>query len=480
MNPAALLAVLAVLFAFLFGGANTAVAGDEGASSWHHGNRHDRKPSDAFLTTVAYFEQFYPLWFTYEQALLATKIAPPNRLVGPDKISPLYQTVVAINNDTLYASSVLDLSKEPAILTIPSTTVTYSILNLDPYGDISDTNLVAGKPGTYALTGPDWNDPLPPGVTRIQMPLNASTLIFRADRHSGFVDETADAEQFRESLKLASLSDYEIDPNTNATAVVPEIAFATPFKLAANALVAVAPIEFLKQLQKAVASPRTPPFSPYEQVLSDAFDNLFGNGEFTSPSASRDFADGARAAHAEIVNRYLSHTDTNGWINFTNIGAWGDNVIERSAITEYIQFGNGHDTAAYYHTFTDDKGAALNGSNPHGYVLTFPAGQPPKPNRFWSVTAYTPHAIELVPNSADKYLVASYTHNLATNMDGSISIYMSQDLNPGVPAPNWLPVPRGPFNIMLRFYGPEGDVADATYVPPAITRFKPAGHKHPY
>ena len=181
MKPVTLLAMLAASLA-IFGGATTGAAlNDRGDSSWQQGNRQNRKPSEEFLTTVAYVEQFYPLWFTYNQALLAASIAPPNRLVGPERISPLYQTVVAINNDTLYASSFLDLSNEPAILTIPPTTATYSILNLDPYGDISDTHLVAGAPGTYALIGPDWNwsEPLPPGATPVMMPLNASILIFR-------------------------------------------------------------------------------------------------------------------------------------------------------------------------------------------------------------------------------------------------------------------------------------------------------------
>jgi len=463
-------AVLALSLAALFLGTNSAAAGERGEFSRHNWDRGNRRQSDEFLTTVAYVEQFYPLWFTYEQSLLATTIDATNRLVGPETISPIYQTVVAINDDTLYASSFLDLSHEPVILTIPHTTVTYSILNLDPYGSISATNIVAGTPGTNALIGPGWSGLLPAGVTPIMMPLNASALLFRADRHSGPTNMTAEAREFRKTLRLATLSDYNIDPTTNATAVVPEYVFATPFKLAANALVAVAPIEFLKQLQKAVASPRTPPFSPYEQILSDAFDNFFGDGEFNRPSERRDFADGTRAAHAEIVHSYLSHTDRHGWINFTNIGDWGDRVIERSAITEYIQYGNGHQTAAYYHTFTDEKGAALNGNDPKGYALTFPANDLPQAKRFWSVTAYTPDAIELVPNPAEKYLVASYTRGLETNADGSISIYMSQELPAGVPKANWLPVPPGPFNIMLRFYGPEGKVAAATYLPPAIRR----------
>lgn len=40
----------------------------------------------------------------------------------------------------------------------------------------------------------------------------------------------------------------------------------------------------------------------------------------------------------------------------------------------------------------------------------------------------------------------------------------------GVPTANWLPVANGPFNVMLRVYGPEGSVANNTYVPPAVIK----------
>ena len=72
---------------------------------------------DAFHSTEDYVSQFYPLWFTFNQ----TRLAEPNRIVGPDNISPIYHYVVAINDDTVYASSFLDLSVEPVILTIPTT-----------------------------------------------------------------------------------------------------------------------------------------------------------------------------------------------------------------------------------------------------------------------------------------------------------------------------------------------------------------------
>ena len=87
---------------------------------------------DAFTTTAAYVVQFYPLWFTYYQS----KIASTNRIAGPDRISPIYHIVVAINDDTLYGSSFLDLMAQPMILKVPATTAAYSVLTLDPFGDI--------------------------------------------------------------------------------------------------------------------------------------------------------------------------------------------------------------------------------------------------------------------------------------------------------------------------------------------------------
>ena len=101
--------------------------------------------------------------------------------------------------------------------------------------------------------------------------------------------------------------------------------------------------------------------------------------------------------------------------------------------------------------------------------MTFPAGDIPQAKRFWSVTAYVPGTLELVPNAAKKYLVARYTPGLVTNPDGSITIYMAPTRPAGAPMANWLPVPRGVFNIAMRVYGPTGNTASPDYAPPPIT-----------
>jgi hypothetical protein len=419
---------------------------------------------EQYDTTVAYLEQFYPLWFTYNQSH-----GTPNRMVGPDRISPLYQTVVAINVDTLYASAFLDLTAQPVVLTVPSTQVTYSVLVLDSYGNIVDTPVSTTAPGVYEFVGPGYTGAPVAGVTPVTPKLNHMIVIFRADKYSSTNQEQIrQAEQFRKSLLMQTLSNWQTNPTGGAATILPELHYAAPFKTAADAMIAKQPVKFLQELQKAVAAPNTPPLSTDQQALSDAFNRLFAQGGDMS-----QFAAGAQAAHTAILQNYLTHTDKNNWIDFANIGTWAadrSGALDRSSITEYIQYGNNFQAAAYYQAFNDVTGASLNGSAPGGYVLKFAKPDIPQAKRFWSLTAYTPQSIELIRNDARQYHIASYSPGLKYNPDGSVSIYMAKKRPMGVPVANWLPVAAGPFNVMLRVYGPEGIVAKGDYVPPGIVK----------
>jgi hypothetical protein len=417
-------------------------------------------------TTTKYVEEFYPLWFTYYQSQYTNQ----NQLAGPNEITPAYQIVVAINDDTLYVSSFLDIAPQPVVVTIPATSVVYSILTLDPYGNIIQTGIPALTPGVYGLTGPGFTGALPGGVTQVKIPLSFCLIIFRVDTHSGTgEDQTSQAQSFRGALRLQTLSDYQSDPTGGPPRIVPVELTSLPFKTAADTLIALTPITFLQQLQVAIASSNTPALTADQQTLVNDFNKLFGDGNSLTSAQQLDFMKGAQAAHDALVKNYLTHTGSTNWISFTDIGNWGTNYLNRASITEYLQFGNARSTAAYFHAFEDGTGTELNGANGN-YVLTFPANNIPQASRFWSLTAYTPQTVELVPNSADKYVVASYTSGLTTNADGSISIYMAQTQPSGVPAANWLPIPNGQFNIMLRVYGPQGSVANNTFLPPAITK----------
>ena len=412
-------------------------------------------PSNASNTAYDYVVTFYPRWFTYLQTHV-------NKLLGPDRISPIYHAVVAINDDTLYASAFVSVTDQPVIVTVPSTTDNYSVLQLDQYGSVF-TGIPNNQAGVYGLTGPDWHGTLPANVVPIPVPYSNTALIFRADKYVNGQDMRQEGEKFRRNLHLATLSDYLADPQAGRARIVPEVGFATPYKTLAVALIANHPISFLQILQTAVLAPTTQPLTPDEQNLSDSFNALFSD-----PSNWPEMSAGAQAAHVDIDNNYLTHTlSGTNWVNFIDIGQWDQTFqgyLNRSGITDYLQYGNNLKAAAYYHAFTDGNGNPLDGGS-HSYTLTFLKGQQPQVTRFWSLTAYLPVSIELVPNPAKKYVVASYTPGLVTAADGSVTIVMSVNQPQGVPTANWLPIPNGPFNVMLRAYGPK----DAnSYVPPLI------------
>jgi hypothetical protein len=226
-------------------------------------------------------------------------------------------------------------------------------------------------------------------------------------------------------------------------------------------------------VQAALRSPATAPLSKSDLQLSREFNRLFAAANKAArhgnPGPLSQMIQGARAAHAMIIHNWLSHTDPNNWVYFSNFANWHTAYLDRAAGNEYIQYGNNASAAGYYNAFTDGSGAPLNGAQVPAYRLTFSKNQIPQAGRFWSLTAYLPRGNTLVPNAARKYEVAKFTPGLVTNPNGSITIYLQAAPPSAALRPNWLPVPRGPFDVLLRVYGPEGNTSPgAKYVPPKI------------
>ena len=428
-------------------------------------------PPKAFFSAAEnYTIRYYPRFLTYVQQGLGGF----NRLAGPNSVGPLYGYVVSINVDTLYASFFLDLSQGPEIFTIPKTDVTYSLLTLDVFGDVFNTTIKSQTSGTYGLVPAGWKGNLPPGVTKIEVPYPVTTWIIRADKYSSTGQNQVDqAAAFRGSLRLASLPAYEQDPTAGATTIVPEAFFALRMKAIADDAVRFHTAHFFRVLQAALRSPATAPLSKSDLQLSQAFNQLLATANAAArrgnPGPLSQMISGARAAHTMIIHRWLSHTDANHWTYFSNFANWHTAYLDRAAGNEYIQYGNNASAAGYYNAFTDGSGAPLNGSKVPAYTLTFAKNQIPQADRFWSLTAYLPRGNTLVPNAAHKYEVARFTPGLVTNSDGSITIYIQATPPPPALRPNWLPVPRGPFDLLLRVYGPEGNTSPGSnYTPPKI------------
>jgi hypothetical protein len=423
-----------------------------------------------YRTAENYVIRNYPRYMTYYQQSHGV----PNTLVGPATMGPEYGIVVAINDDTLYASGAVDLSKGPEIFTIPKADTVYSLLTLDNFGNVFKTTIPSQGHGTYALVPHGYTGSIPTNTTRVEVPDTVTTFIIRADKYSSAGEDlTFHAESFRDNLRLTSMAIYRDDPAAGATTLVPLTGspLSTQMKTVVDTQAATAPTGFLSYLQQAVQSPGTPPLDNSDKALATSFDADFAAAK--SAEARGDYglidamAQASRDAHALIIDNYRSHTGATDWIHFDNVGEWGKSYLDRASLNEYIQYGNDASAAKYYDAFTDHNGAPLNGAVQGDYQLMFTKDQIPDATRFWSLTAYTPGAVELVPNSADKYVVAGYTPGLKTNADGSITIYIGNRLPSGAPAANWLPAPKGPFSLLLRVYGSKGN-ASGTYTPPQI------------
>jgi hypothetical protein len=400
-----------------------------------------------------------------------------NRLTGPLGMGPEYKVVVAINDDTIYTEAFLDVSEQPVLLTIPKYENKYSILQLDVYGNIFQTELSSSPPtrrSVYAFVAQGWKGKLPRRAIRVELPYTFSTIAIRIDKHSPTGENLVRAaNEFRSKLSMQTLDDYDPTGQSGQTLVLPLHFFAPSVKLMADEGLAKSPEAFLTTVQEAMASPMTQPITDDDRALMERFDAAFAQAKKVVDRDSGPMTDiirGAQAAWAAIINRWQSHRGTTNWIHFDNIGHWGDNYLDRAALTEYIQVGNDRKAAYYANAFVDGSGLPLDGGS-FGYTIRFAKNELPQYERFWSLTAYTPEFIELVPNVLDKYVVASYTHGLVTESDGSVTIYVQAD-PPKVPSriPNWLPVPKGPFSLLFRVYGPKGKALAGTYVPPKIHR----------
>ena len=106
------------------------------------------------------------------------------------------------------------------------------------------------------------------------------------------------------------------------------------------------------------------------------------------------------------------------------------------------------------------------------YTLTFPAGQLPPVNAFWSVTMYDGKTQFLIANPINRYSV-SPRQNLKANADGSVDLYIQKDSPGADKESNWLPAPAGKFILMLRMYWPEESapsIIDGTWTIPAVKK----------
>jgi hypothetical protein len=116
----------------------------------------------------------------------------------------------------------------------------------------------------------------------------------------------------------------------------------------------------------------------------------------------------------------------------------------------------------------DGEGQLLNGSVNH-YQIHFSKDQIPKAKAFWSITLYD-EKYDLAANALDRYSRGSPDTDLQYNADGSLDLWLQSEAPDASKLTNWLPTPKGPFNLFLRTYLPDQAMMDQTWTPPPVQR----------
>jgi hypothetical protein len=94
--------------------------------------------------------------------------------------------------------------------------------------------------------------------------------------------------------------------------------------------------------------------------------------------------------------------------------------------------------------------------------------QIPPVDAFWSITLYDPAGFQ-VANPLNRFAVSSWMP-FKTNPDGSLDLYF-QNESPGADKEaNWLPAPKGPFNLTMRLYAPKSDALTGKWNPPPVVK----------
>jgi hypothetical protein len=157
----------------------------------------------------------------------------------------------------------------------------------------------------------------------------------------------------------------------------------------------------------------------------------------------------------------------NGWsMNTDTMGVYGNYYLKRAIVSQVGIGANLPEDAIYPLNLFDDSGKPLDGANK--YTLHFDKGATPPVNAFWSITLYDSEGFQ-VANVLNRFAVSSYMP-FKTNADGSLDLYF-QNESPGKDKEvNWLPAPKGAFNLTMRLYAPKFEALTGKWNPPPVTK----------
>jgi hypothetical protein len=390
------------------------------------------------------------------------------------------KVVVRPNFDTLYSSAWLDLTKEPVIVSVPDTDGRYYLLPmLDMWTDVFASpgwRTTGTQAQQFLVAPPGWRPDLrekfaeefklPKGIQRIDAPTSHVWIIGRT-KTDGPADYAA-VNKIQEGLKVTALSEWGRSPSAAEFKPDPTVDMKTPPKVQVDSMPADKFFAYSAELLKV-----NPPHATDQPIIARMKRIGIEPGKgfdmaSAAPAVRRALESAPEAAQqlmkwkiptlARVVNGWSMNTDT--------MGVYGNYYLKRAIVTQLGLGANVPEDAVYPLNLVDASGRPLDGASK--YTIHFDKSAAPPVDAFWSITLYDEEGYQ-VGNSLNRFAVSSWMP-FKTNPDGSLDLYF-QNESPGKDKEwNWLPAPKGPFNLTMRLYAPKSEALTGKWNPPAVVK----------
>jgi hypothetical protein len=396
---------------------------------------------------------------------------PMNKFVNVPAYPPAdFKAVVRSNFDTLYSSAWLDLSSEPLVVSAPDTGGRFYLLPMiDMWTDVfasPGSRTTGTKAGDFLITPPGWSGTVPAGLTQIASPTSYVWVIGRT-RTDGPPDYDA-VHKVQAGYTITPLSGWGKAAKPVTVNTDPSVDMNTPPMVQADTMATGAYFAYAAELlkihpphitdQPILAQMKTIGIEPGKSFDLSKLDPAVQKGLEGVPADAQALMKWKIPTLARVVNYWSMNTDT--------MGVYGNYYLKRAIVAQVGLGANVPEDAIYPLNLGDSEGKPLDGAN--RYTIHFDKGATPPVGAFWSLTLYDMAGFQ-VGNALNRFAVSSWMP-FVHNADGSLDLYFQSDSPGKDKEANWLPAPKGPFNLTMRLYAPESDALTGKWNPPPIKK----------
>ncbi|UWU74315.1 DUF1254 domain-containing protein [Bradyrhizobium huanghuaihaiense] len=380
------------------------------------------------------------------------------------------RAVVRPNFDTLYSSAWLDLTQEPLVVSVPDTGGRYYLLPmLDMWSDVFASpgmRTTGTQAANFLVVPPGWNGDVPAGFTRINAPTPHVWVIGRT-KTDGPADYAA-VHEVQKGYKITPLSGWGKPPVAVTQTIDPSVDVKTPPKKQVDTMAGDKFFAYAAELLKV-----NPPHITDEPIIARMKRIGFEQGKSFDmakvDATVRKAIDDAPAQAQKLMAwkvPTLARVANNWSMNTDTMGVYGNYYLKRAIVAQLGLGANLPEDAIYPNSIGDQSGKPLDGANK--YIIRFTKDELPPVEAFWSITLYDDEGFQ-VANPINRFAVSSWMP-FKRDADGSLTLHF-QNENPGSDREaNWLPAPKGPFNLTMRLYAPKSEALTGVWNPPAIHR----------